>query len=167
PRRLENARRRRADRSGRRRLGRELRALEDRAFRRLGAISRRPRCDCGGDRAHGAWVGCRDGLEARLPHRRRPLARLRARALGKAGEARHPGVGGQTPAPGLASFLALASLGGADPLSPTIPNMLAVAHPLQVAAVGFLAALAAMLAGFAVLLGWEVAPPPAGGRLSL
>jgi hypothetical protein len=64
----------------------------------------------------------------------------------------------RVPALALAALIALASLGGADRLSPTIPNMLAVAHPLQVAAVAFLASIAAMLAGFAALLVWELAP---------
>jgi hypothetical protein len=58
----------------------------------------------------------------------------------------------------LLGLLAFASLGGADKLSPTIPNMLALDRWWQLFAVGYLASAVALLAGFALLLTWELAP---------
>ncbi len=58
----------------------------------------------------------------------------------------------------LLGLVAFASLGGAEKLSPTIPNMLALDHWWQLFALGYLASAVAILAGFALLLTWELAP---------
>jgi hypothetical protein len=58
----------------------------------------------------------------------------------------------------LAALVALALFGGADRTSPTLPNMLVLGGAGQMFAVGYLAATAAVLAGFALLLTWELAP---------
>jgi len=72
---------------------------------------------------------------------------------------------GRIPVVALGSLLAFASLGGADRVSPTIPNMLVLEHWGQVFAVGYLASAVAILAGFSLLLIWELAPQRLGARL--
>lgn len=72
---------------------------------------------------------------------------------------------GRIPALALGVLAAFASLGGADRLSPTIPNMLVLEHWGQVFAVGYLASAVAILAGFSLLLIWELAPQRLGAKL--